>query len=121
MNDLMTTVYDVIAILEIGILEYVIRQVDHDRINNLDPPWVRWARRITFSSGELFLCFTIYCQEWLWQPSLIDIGLIMAGTLILAVNVISLHLRTPPSGGQIKERTYHWALKTSRIFTKIVR
>ena len=99
MNSLTAAAYDILAIIEIGILEYVIRQVDNDRINNLDPHWVRWARRGSFTGAELFLCATIYCQGWLWEPSLFDVGLIGFGDLILAVNVISLHLRSPPSKG----------------------
>ena len=92
-------VYITLALLEIGILEYVIRQVDFDRINNLDPAWVRWARRMTFSGGELFLCFTMYAIGWLWDPTWFDVGLLAAGCLILAVNIVSLHLRAPPSPG----------------------
>ncbi len=99
MNDV-AAVYDIVALIEIGILEYVIRQVDFDRINNLDPVWVRWARRCTFTGGELFLCFTMYSIGWLWEPTWIDVGLLSAGCLILAVNIISLHLRAPrnPTG-----------------------
>jgi hypothetical protein len=99
MNSLISAAYDILAIIEIGILEYVIRQVDNDRINNLDPHWVRWARRGSFTGAELFLCATIYFQNWLWEPSLFDVGLIGFGDLILAVNVISLHLRSPPNSG----------------------
>jgi hypothetical protein len=96
MNDLAAVAYDIIAIVEIGILEYVIRQVDLDRLNNLDPPSVRWARRGTFTGSELFLCFSMYSAGWLWQPSWMVVGLNACGALILAVNIISLHLRSPP-------------------------
>ncbi len=97
MNDLATAVYDFLAIIEVGILLYVIRQVQNDRINNLDPPWVRISRHATFTAAELFLCLSIYFQGRLWEPSWMDVGLIGLGDAILSVNVISLHLRAPPA------------------------
>lgn len=107
-------VYDILAVIEIGILLYVIRQVETDRINNLDPPWVRQARHGSFTLAELFLCFTIYSQGWLWEPSWIVNGLIGLGDLMLSINVISLHKRAPPksqggiripSGAAVRRRT----------------
>ncbi len=97
MNDLVTALYDIMAIVEIGILLYVIRQVQNDRINNLDPPWVRRSRHASFTAAELFLCLSIYLQGRAWEPSWVVVGLIAFGNLILAVNIISLHLRAPPS------------------------
>lgn len=99
MNDPVAIAYTILTIFEIGIFEIVIRQVDGDRINNIDPQWVRWARRVSFVSAELYLCFTIYAIGWLWQPDPIVLGLIFFGDLILAVNIISLYLRTPRNQG----------------------
>lgn len=99
MTDLATRLYDIAAILEILILAFVISQVDRDRINNLDPRWVRLARKTSFLGAQLFLGATMYCQSWLWQPCWFDFGLIAFGDLILGVNIISLYLRSPPRSG----------------------
>ena len=113
-NDPVALVYDLIAMLEIGILEYVIRQVDLDRLNQLDPWAVRWARRVTFTGAELVLCLSMYSIGWLWEPSWMVVGLNGCGALILAVNIISLHLRAPPrnQSGYRAHVTHSWWRKT---------
>ena len=114
MNDVVSLVYDLIAMLEIGILEYVIRQVDLDRINQLDPPAVRWARRVTFTGAELVLCLSMYSIGWLWEPSWMVVGLNGCGALILGVNIISLHLRAPPRNQRgYRSSPAHWWRRTS--------
>jgi hypothetical protein len=105
MNDLVVFyVYAISAMVEMVILECVIRQVDYDWLNNRDKEWVRWARRSTFLAGQGYLLITIILAAYeIWQPNLIVAGLIWAGILILGVNVISLNHRKPP----LKEDGYH--------------
>jgi hypothetical protein len=83
--------------IQMVILECVIRQVDYDWLNNRDREWVRWARRSTFLAGQGYLFITVVLAIYdVWQPSLVVVGLIWAGIFILGVNVISLNHRQPP-------------------------
>ncbi len=97
MNNIVFYVYSISAMIEMVILECVIRQVDYDWLNNKDKEWVRWARRSTFLAGQGYLLVTIIRGWFLfWVPVWDDIGLLWAGILILGVNVISLNHRQPP-------------------------
>jgi len=100
MNDLVLYAYAVSAMIEMVILECVIRQVDYDSINRKDPEWVRWSRRGTFLAGQVYLVVTVICAWFeVWRPSWFVVGLIWAGILILGVNIVSLYLRQPPFNG----------------------
>jgi len=115
MNNFVFYVYAFSVMVEMIVLESVIRQVDFDWLNNRDPEWVRWARRSTFLAGQIYLVITVI-RAWFgfWVPTWDSIGLIWAGIFILSVNVISLHLRLPPkiSGGY---KTFSAIMKKIRI------
>jgi hypothetical protein len=100
MNDLVLYAYALSAMIEMVVLEYVIRQVDFDSLNRKDPEWVRWSRRGTFLAGQVYLVITVVCGWFtVWSPSWFDVGLIWAGIFILSVNIVSLYLRQPPFSG----------------------
>lgn len=99
MNDLVFYVYAVSVMVEMIVLECVIRQVDHDWLNNKDPEWVKWARRSTFLAGQVYLVITVVCAWFsVWSLWLV-VGLVWAGTFILGVNIVSLYLRGPTITG----------------------
>ena len=97
MTDPHVIAYGIVAMACMVVLEVVIRQVESDELNQRDPLYVSTARRLTFLTAQAFLFVTAFAGALgLWQPSWVDVGLVLISVLILAVNIVSLHLRSPP-------------------------
>jgi hypothetical protein len=98
MDDLVLYMYAISAMIEMVMLEFVIRQVDFSIVRR-DRDWVSWARRGAFLVGQVYLFLTVVRAWFLfWQPSWEVVGLIWAGILILSVNIVSLYHQTPFNG-----------------------
>lgn len=118
MNELIVATYDLAAFAGMFLLIHVIRQAMNDiHLNRTDSPWVIKARKRAFFADAAFLLLTVCFQDyWLRDPSLIavgivTIGLVTGGIAILAVNVISLHMRAPPqnnSGFRVSQAHSWW-------------
>ncbi len=105
MNDAIVFVYDSSALAGALFLMFVIRQAMNDlHIKRTDPPEVQNARKLAFFSAAAFLLLTVVFQDyWLIHPSVFTVGIVATGLVggaiwILAVNIVSLHMRAPPSG-----------------------
>jgi hypothetical protein len=108
MNNLVIALYDFVAFSGVLLLMYVIRQAQNDlHLNRTDRPRVMQWRKITFFADALYVLLTIYFQDyWLAHLSVVVTGLVVTGLVgggmsILAVSVVSMHERAPPSNGQV--------------------
>lgn len=118
MNELFVGIYDLAAFSGMFFLMFVIRQAQNDlHLRRTDPPSVKDARKLAFFSAATFLLLTVCFQDyWLVHPSVIAVALVSTGFVIgaigiLAVSLISMHLRAPRDG--------HKAYRAfSRIFTR---
>lgn len=119
MNNIVVALFDVVAFGGVLLLMYVIRQAQNDlHLNRTDRPNVMMARKVTFFADAIYVLFTMYFQDfWLVHPSVVITGLVVTGHIIggmaiLAVSVVSMHERAPPSGLSSKrnyyERFYAW-------------
>ena len=110
-------VYTVVALIVAGLLVYVMQRVETDRVSRFDSAWLQWLRRFVFTATAVSLLFSINSSNWEFTC----LALVSAAGLILAVNVIAMHLRTPPQTGRRQHRTlfvFHRALaKVSHYFT----
>jgi len=112
MNNLVIAVYDLVAFAGVLLLMYVIRQAQNDlHLNRTDRPQVAKARKVTFFADAAYVLLTVFFQDyWLVHPSVVMTGLVVTGLVgggmcILAVSVVSMHERAPPSNGTIS-RSY---------------
>lgn len=119
MNELVIAIYDIAAFMGVLLMMYVIRQAQNDlHLNRTDRLQVAMARKATFFADALYVLLTIFFQDyWLTHPSVVVTGLVVTGHIvggmsILAVSVVSMHERAPPTGLQTQrnyyERFYAW-------------
>jgi|KBSMisStaDraftv2_1062788.scaffolds.fasta_scaffold52961_3 hypothetical protein len=106
MNELVIAFYDLVAFSGVLLLMYVIRQAQNDlHLNRTDRPRVMHWRKVTFFADAVYVLLTIFFQDyWLAHPSVIVTGLVVTGHVaggmsILAVSVVSMRERAPPSHG----------------------
>lgn len=101
--------YNAVALIGVALIIYVMQKTEHDRINKIDPPSLQWFRRLAFIGSALSLCYSVVNADW--QRSLPVLLLIAAADVILAVNAVALHLRTPPNPGS---KLRHHAMRVDR-------
>lgn len=112
MNNLVIAIFDFVAFAGVLLLMYVIRQAQNDlHLNRTDRPGVMKARKATFFADAAYVLMTVFFQDyWLVHPSVVMTGLVVTGLVaggmsILAVSVVSMHERAPPSSGHNYEAT----------------
>lgn len=129
MNELIVALYDIAAFAGALLLVHVITQAENDlHLNRTDRPLVRKARKISFYSDAAFLLLTICLQNyWLVNPTTISVGVVVIlqiffGGAILAINVISLRERAPPSAGhRTRDASYGSPSFISRLISYLIR
>lgn len=89
--------YNVVALSGVVVVIYVMQKVESDRIGKIDPYIIQQLRRLAFTGTALALCYSVISDDW--NRSLPVLFLVTAGVVNLAVNAVSLHLRSPPSPG----------------------
>jgi len=88
-------IYDIVALIVVGLLIYVMQKTEHDRINKLDSHLLQWFRRLGFTGGALILLYSISSENWQMSCLL----LVGASGIILGINAAALYMRTPPTTG----------------------
>lgn len=91
--------YNVVAMIGIVVIIYVMQKVETDRIGKIDPYFVQQLRRLGFTGTALALCYSVISTDW--NRSLPVLLLVSAGVVNMAINAISLHMRSPPSSGSL--------------------
>jgi hypothetical protein len=87
------SVYDVIALIGVGLSLYVMQKTEHDRINKVAPEWLKQVRRGSFIGMALLLCNSIINDAGWFSLVLI----VCSGIFALLINAIALMLRVPPN------------------------
>ncbi len=108
MSNLVIALFDTVAFAGVLMLMYVIRQALNDlHLKRTDRPMVLQARKATFFADAIYILLTVYFQDyWLVHPSVVVTGLVVTGHLaggmsILAVSLISMKERAPPTGFRV--------------------
>lgn len=86
------TVYYISALFGVVLVVFVMLKTERDRINRIDPPWIVSSRRAAFSLVDLTLINTVIMRAS--QTSLII--LVMFALVLMGINALALHYRTPP-------------------------
>jgi hypothetical protein len=89
-------IYTVVALIVAGLLVYVMQRVEVDRVSRFDSLWLQWTRRLVFTATAVSLLFSINSSNWEFTC----LALVSAAGLILMVNAIAMHLRSPPKTGR---------------------
>ncbi len=96
-------VYNITALIGVGLVIYVMQKAEHDRISRVDSVSVQWLRRGAFIITGMALCYSILDNSW--HRSIPILLLVGAGVVNLGVNAIALYMRAPPGGG-LKARNF---------------
>lgn len=88
--------YDVIAgPIAFGLI-YVSLKVNRDALNDIDPRWLKRARRAGFVATALATCAPIGFPEFMVE---ILFALFALGGALVIINALSLYLRNRPQSG----------------------
>lgn len=124
MNELVVIwIYNIVVFAGMLFLMVVVTQAMNDPLlrRNDSVPLQR-ARKNSFYGAGAYLLLTMCLQEyWLLHPTVISVGLVVIGLLlgsiwILAVNVLSLASRVPPSNGS---RAVNPSFRPAYLLSKI--
>ncbi len=102
----------IVALFVATLIVVVMQRTDGDRaINRHDSSIVQWLRRLTFISTAVVLLLSMRYSIMTgdWQVSWILV--VGSSALILFVNAVALHLRTPPNPGS---KLRHHAMRVDR-------
>ena len=78
---------------------YVMQLTSHEHEDNVDPPVIRWIRRVAYGAITLSLLWSLnYSEAKSWQPWPPEIALIVSVILILVVRAAAIHARIRREG-----------------------
>jgi len=86
--------YYVTALIGSVLIVFVMLKTEKDRINRIDPAWVKNARRGAFAAVDLALLWTVIDQAK--QVPLSFIVVVEIALILLVINAFALHFRVPP-------------------------
>ena len=91
----MDFMYDLVAFIVVVLLIYVMQKCETDRVSRFDSLWLQWLRRVAFVGTSLALLYSIFSTNW----QLTCLVLVGASGIILFINAVAMHMRTPPVHG----------------------
>lgn len=97
----LTYVHTVLCLFGALLAVYLMQLTSHEAEDGVDPPLLRWLRRLSLAAVALaLLCSVLYSDARGWQPWPPHLALIVAVIMVLGIRTLAIRARIRRDGSR---------------------